>query len=158
MSKGGGRRGKVLGHLGKWLTLKGREVRRKGREGKGSSVGREERCGHLRGKDTELQSGLSGRQWSLDSDRAFSSLPVPLPHIKYYFPCLALQPSEPLSVVRPSMSNDANSDVQVTGKCRGCTRNNFIQEGPHCLSRVLFNLQLPNKDNVTFAFCFRALQ
>lgn len=118
MSKGGGRRGKVLGHLGKWLTLKGREVRRKGREGKGSSVGREERCGHLRGKDTELQSGLPGRQWSLDSDRAFSSLPVPLPHMKYYFPCLALQPSEPLSVVRPSMSNDANSDVQVTGKCR----------------------------------------
>lgn len=106
-------------------------------EGKTCSVGREGRCGHLCGKDIELQSGLWGRQWSLDSDRAFSSPPVPLPHIKYYFPCLDLQPSEPLSVVRPSMSNDANSNVQVMGKCRGYTRTNFIQEGLHCLSRVL---------------------
>lgn len=78
-------------------------------EGKTWLVGREGRYGHLCCKDTEMQSGWWGRQWSWDSDRAFSSLPVPLPHIKYYFPCMDLQPSKPLSVVRPSRSNDAMS-------------------------------------------------
>lgn len=79
-------------------------------EGKTCSVGREGRCGHLCGKDTEPQSGLWGRQCPSDGK---------------------------MQGIHQDQLHPGRSALSL--------------EGP-------FNLQLSNKDNVTFAFCFRALQ